>query len=431
MSAPIQAAPPACVDPLVCPGHPRGGARRPVAAASFGLLALAFSLTPHAQPVGNGFDVGGFRAYPWLDVLFNYESNYYRSNEDVERLGFLGPVATWETVFIPGIRLTALKGADAYNLSYNAHMGLVSASADDNFLDHRAAANANWDLGLRHRLRADYEFLHWHDRRGSGDPVDSSRPNFSDSPDEWQSNRVFLEYSYGALGARGRLDLRTGMLFRRYLNNNQEIRDNNRTILGGTFYAGVLPKVSLLLDVGWEGIDYTREPDAVTTLDSDEMRVYGGVTWDATAKTSGTVRLGWLGKAFDAGEREDYSDLGWQVDLQWRPRTYSTLNLTTARQPAESSSGLSDAVVVSYVDLDWIHYWRQFLRSELGVYATEDDYYGTPRQDNRYALTGGVFYQVRRWLEVGAEYRFETRDSNEPLAEYDNNVFSLSIRTAY
>jgi len=243
-----------------------------------------------AQPVGNGFDAGGFRAYPWLDVLFNYYSNYYGSNNDLESLGFLGPESKWESIVIPGIRLTGLKGADAYNLSYNARIGTVFDSSDDNFVDHRVAANANWELGLRHRLRADYEFLYWHDRRGTGSPVDSARPNFSNSPDKWQSNRLLFEYSYGAPGAKGRLDVRGGMLFRRYVNNDQEYRDNNRPIFGATLYTRVRPKLSLLFELDWEGIDYTREDQGSVTLDSDNINIYGGMTWDAPPRPAARSR---------------------------------------------------------------------------------------------------------------------------------------------
>ena len=384
-----------------------------------------------AQPIGNGFEVAGFRAYPWLDVLFNYESNYYRVEDGIGSISGLGSGGTWENIVIPGILFTALKGPDAYNLSYNARIGTVFGSSNDDFIDHRVLANANWAFGLRHRLRADYQYLRWHDRRGSGDPADGSRFNLSSHPDEWQSNSVLLEYSYGAPGARGRVDLRGGMVFRRYLNNNQEDRDNDRTLAGATFYARVRPQVSLLLETNWEGIDYVNQDPGVSTLDSTDISAYGGVTWDATAKTSGTLKLGWLGKDFDAAGREDISDFAWGAEIQWRPRTYSTVNLVTDRRPAESTTGVSDAVIISSFAADWIHYWKPYLYSDLGFLAADDDYQGTSRNDQRYVVSGGVFYQVRRWLEIGAEYRYETRTSDVPLADYTNNVFGVSLRSAY
>ncbi len=393
-----------------------------------GILVPTLSI---AQPVGSGFDLGGFRAYPWLNLLLGYETNYYHSNNQIEDLGYLGVMSTFESIVEPGIRLTALKGADSYNLSYFARIGNVFESSADDFVDQQASATANWDLGLRHRASADYQFWHWHDRRGTGSPADGSRANFSDSPDLWNSNRVRLGYSYGAPGARGRVDLAAGFLTRDYINNNQEARNNNRTPLGAIVYARIRPKVSLLFELGWENIDYTNQQAGADSLDSEQLLAYGGITWDATAKTSGTLKMGWLGKNFASEERDNISDLGWSAAIQYRPKPYSTFNLVTVRAPEESTTGLADAVVVSSVNLDWVHYWRPAIHTRFGLLGTNDDYVGEPRTDHRYNLSGGVFYQMRRWLELGLDYTYESRTSDQSLAEYTDNVFLFSVRTAY
>jgi polysaccharide biosynthesis protein VpsM len=381
--------------------------------------------------VGSGFPLGGFRAYPWLNLLMSYETNYYRSNDDIDRLGGLGVLSTWESVLEPGIRLNALRGADSYNLSYLARIGNVFSSSEDDFFDQQAVATANWDLGLRHRASLDYQYWNWHDRRGTGSPVDSSRANFSEEPDRWVSNRVTGGYSYGAPGARGRVDLLAGFRTRNYINNNQGYRDNDRTVLGATFFARVRPKVSLLLELGWEGIDYTDQQPDTLSLDSDQTIAYGGVTWDATGKTTGTVKLGWMTKDFSAQQREDVSDMGWSAQVQWRPRTYSTVNLVTERAPVETSTGGADAVVVSSLRLDWVHYWRPLVYTRFGLLGTDDDYIGESRVDHRYGASGGVFYQMRRWLELGVDYSYESRTSDESLAEYTNNIVLFSFRTVY
>jgi len=190
-----------------------------------------------------------------------------------------------------------------------------------------------------------------------------------------------------------------------------------------------MPKTSLLFELNWEDIDYVNEERGVLTLDSQEWRIYGGVTWDTTAKTSGTVKLGYVAKDFDASARADVSDFGWEIDLVWRPRTYSTLDLVTKRAPQESADGFSDAVVISSIEGKWNHSWSTFIRSTVTVFATDDDYSGSPvdRSDNRYRVGAGVFYTPMLWAELGAEYRYETRTSNEELAEYTNNVLMFTF----
>jgi hypothetical protein len=398
-----------------------------------------------AHADGEGLDVGPFKLYPQLGIDFNHESNYFRTGTDYAVLanGTLVPLdpgilSTWINVLKPGIRLSALKGPDAYNLLYEAHIGTVFESSTDNYVDQRFNANANWELGLRHRLRAEYEFLRWHDRRGTGDPSQSSRLNFGQHPDLWRSNRGDLFYSFGAPGAKGRLDLKGAYLARRYLNNNQESRDNNRTILDSTVFARVLPKTSLLFELRWEDIDYIRQGGEY--LDSQEWRAFSGVTWDATEKTTGSVKVGWLWKDFQESYLDDVSDFDWEIDLRWMPRTYSTFDLVTKRTPVETATVDSDTVIVSSVALNWVHYWKERLSTKVSGLATDDVYNGSPRVDHRYRLGAGVFYKPRRWADVGVEYRYETRTSNittqddpqvlnpRDIVEYTDNVFMFTLQ---
>ena len=400
---------------------------RTLTAAAILLTGIILAGGVFAAPIGKGIVLGdsGVRAYPWLNVDFNHEDNYFRTDGDI-----VPEKSTWINVLEPGIRLSALKGADAYNLSFLSRIGTVFDSKQDSYVDYKANADANWELGIRHRLRAEYEFLRWHDRRGSGDPGEGSRANiFWTHPDVWHSNRVKAQYSFGAPGARGRVDASAAKLLRRYQNNDQEIRDNDRTILDGTFYARIMPKTSLLFELNWQQIDYVNEDRGSLTLDSDEWRVYGGVTWDTTVKTSGTVKLGYVAKDFNASERTDVSDFGWVIELVWRPRTYSILDLVTKLEPQENPDGTSGTMVVSSIEGKWNHFWSPFISSEVSVLATDDDYAGSVdgRQDNRYQVGAGVFYTPKQWIELGAEYRYETRDSNIDLAEYTNNVLMFTF----
>ena len=88
-------------------------------------------------------------------------------------------------------------------------------------------------------------------------------------------------------------------------------------------------------------------------------------------------------------------------------------------------------MVVSAIGLDWVHYWKAYLRSKLNLMGTNDEYLGEDRVDHRYQIGAGLFFQPTRWVELGAAYRYETRTSDDPLAEYDDNVFMLTIDARY
>ncbi|RMD69471.1 MAG: hypothetical protein D6819_06870, partial [Gammaproteobacteria bacterium] len=296
---------------------------------------------------------------------------------------------------------------------------------------HRLTGTADLDISLRNRLRLQAAYLKWHDPRGSDTPIGTVRRSLeAPEPDKWHSTRYDGTYSFGAPGARGRIDLHAARLFRRYDNNDQEVRDRDTTELDGTFYFRVKPKTSLLLELGKRDIDYINQPPEAVSLDSSERRYLLGATWEATAKTTGTVKFGRIKKIFDAAEREDFSGGGWDVNITWRPRSYSTVDLLTSRKTYEQTTGVDDFVLVKDIALQWSHKWTQRLDTRLKVSLGRDDYNRSDRQDDRKAAGIELDYQLRRWLDIGLGYDRTERDSNVNEEDYQSNVFRFSLKAA-
>ena len=80
--------------------------------------------------------------------------------------------------------------------------------------------------------------------------------------------------------------------------------------------SGAYSPIPPVVESNWQTIDYTNELPGSVTLDSEEWRLYTGATWDATAKTTGSVRVGYLTKDFTASDYQDYSSIGWEANLQ-------------------------------------------------------------------------------------------------------------------
>jgi len=316
-------------------------------AAGYGsVLALSAPSGSSAK----GVRAGPFTVFPSLGLGAVYDTNYLRTPTD--------ELSTWSYVARPGLKARAQKGTDEYNLAYQATIASVSADSDYDYVDHKLGADAQWELGLRHRLSGEYQFQIGNDRPGTADPDASSRPNFRDEPDQWRLNQLGGTYSYGAPGARGRLDLKAQQSWRRYENNDQGGRDYDQTALAATFYARVRPKTSLVMEVGNTHVDYTDgDGDSLGYADQNQPRAYLGVTWEATAKTTGTAKVGYLAVDFEDSAYSDWSGIGWDIGVTWQPRTYSTLKLETSRTPQQSGE-LGDAgAIVSELTLDWTHAW--------------------------------------------------------------------------
>jgi hypothetical protein len=320
-----------------------------------------------------------------------------------------------------------------YGLTYEARASWVEEDSSDDHVNQRAAADAAFQFDLRNRFAIGVEYRDWYDRRGNYSVEDSGRQNFfDDEPDNWHEPKVDAVYQFGAPSAKGRIEIFGDYGWRRYDNNDQEFRHRNTGNIGGTFFFRAAPKTQALLEARYRRIDYVNEPPEAISLDSKETRLMGGAVWDATAKTTGALRLGWVKKKFDDSARKDSSYPTWEVSLNWKPRTYSQFGLTTSQMPYETLFADEDSVKVTTVALDWTHDWNSRLRSRLGGQYWRDEGNRNDTTDKTWAFKAGLTYSMRRWLDLGASYRYHDRDSeiSTGTGSYNNNVFMLSADAA-
>ena len=89
-----------------------------------------------------------------------------------------------------------------------------------------------------------------------------------------------------------------------------------------------------------------------------------GVTWDATAQTTGIVRVGYQRKEFDAPGQDTYTGLAWEGTIRWSPRTYSFVEFTTAQHTTEST-GFGDFTLSRVAFANWTHNWTERIQSAV------------------------------------------------------------------
>lgn len=387
---------------------PRSCARIAVLVASLGVGAAL------AQQEGPAFIAADpFLVYPGIDLGFGYDDNLY-SSEINKKSSSLLTISPW-------LRVEARPGPHRFDLSFGYTAGRYGGSGADNYEDYQLAASLHAILSQRTDLGMRLQHRHGHDPRGSTDRA------FGDSPDEYNDTGIDGTLGYGAAGARGRLEVSGGHTSRVYQTNRESTaaNDHDTGILGGTLLWRVAPKTQVLLQGEGRSIDYD-EP--TSTLDSDETRYYLGARWDATARTSGSAKIGVLKKDFRSEERQDFSTSSWEVGVRWSPLTYSVFDLNTTRQ-TEESTGLGDTIVSTRNLLTWTHSWSRRVRTQILAGWTHDDYRGegVTREDDTGSLGLRAFYQFRRWLRFGAEYTYSDRDSSDSFFDYQRNTFSITL----
>ncbi len=323
-------------------------------------------------------------------------------------------------VLNPSVRVEGKQGANVYGLDLGATSGRYHDSTADNFDDNNIGANAMLNPEARVRIGLRAEHLDTHDPRGStNDPLTTV-------PNRYRQGTLGGIFGYGVPGAQGRLEFELGGMDKHYYNNRAStaINDQDHRYGGVTFFWRVAPRTSLLAQVKRTNIDFT---DPTVRLDSTETRLLGGVTWEATAKTTGIFKIGQLKKDLKDSALNDFTGTSWEGQVRWSPLTYSMWDFSTSKTTHETTGAVGDFILSTTYSARWTHAWTSQFSTELSGSHLNDDYKGIDRSDkiNNLGLKGT--YQMRRWLSFGADYQWSKRDSNVNTADYTRNLFMLFV----
>ncbi|MDQ3026402.1 MAG: outer membrane beta-barrel protein [Pseudomonadota bacterium] len=367
-----------------------------------------------ATPSGSGpasAQVGDTPVYftPYLGAAVGRDDNLFLSNTNQKS----------STLYIvsPGFKLDARDPNKVFQLAYQGQIGRYAQSEDDNYIDHTVRAQLDTAFDRRNFLKLGFDYLRTHDPRGSSDRTISARP------DRYTLASPSITYAFGAPGAQGRAEVYYSEGRKRYLNNREVTISSDRITRegGGAFYFRVMPKTYLLGEVRRTDFSY-RLP--TSPFNSEETRYYGGVSWEATAATTGTVKVGRLEKKFDS-DSPKFTGTSWEAIVTWTPRTYSKFDFYATRTTSEST-GIGDFILSDIAGLTWTHAWSSVLNTGVDARYQRDQYKGFDRSDDIKSLGLKVGYKFRRWLTFGAEYTYTQRDSNQSVFEYDKNLYMLT-----
>ncbi|MDO6562857.1 outer membrane beta-barrel protein [Amphritea sp. 1_MG-2023] len=378
--------------------------------------ALIFTLPASATIEPAAIDAGPVKIIPMITAQVGYDDNFFSTadNEEDETI----------TVLSPSVQVVAEDGLNAYRVVYQLSDGTHQNNTADNYTDHTLSADAHIEFSQRSVLDLKAAYNKGHEARGSNDYVTSS-------PIEYDVTTASFRYMYGAPQATGRIEFYGEHLEREFTNFRTITtgRDDTEVTLGSVFYYKVMPKTSLLFEVRNKDIDYDVDPSS--SLDNNTWKYLVGATWEGTAKTTGTVKVGVSDKDFESASREDFTSASWEASVRWAPRTYSVVDISTSRSAAESS-GTGDFIDTKNYNINWNHAWNDVINSDLGLGMTSETYEGdvNGREDDTTSINVGMNYDMRRWLTFGLSYTFSDVDSNIATEDYTKNLVMLTVNAA-
>jgi hypothetical protein len=317
------------------------------------------------------------------------------------------------------VRADVKARGDTYALTYSGNYGHYLSSSANDFNEHALIATSSNRFTARSDLEAAAFYLVKQDPGGSVDRL------FTGTPDRWHGAGAIGTFGYGAPSAQGRLELDLGVTDKRYQNNLEttEAFDVSSWNVGSRFFYRIAPKTRLLAEIRYTEYDYRLSS---SPLDNSEQRYLLGATWDLTAATSGTVKLGYVTKRFKQEGLDDYAGPTAEAAVRWLPRTYSVVDVFAQYAPSDST-GTGIFTVDTSVGAKWEHQWKSyFLTRALGSYV-KSDFQGVSRTDHISRVSIGAYFDIRTWLRLGAELSHENRNSTDGTFDFSRNVVLLTI----
>lgn len=358
--------------------------------------------------------VGALKIYPVLELGEKYNDNIFE--QETVKTG------SWITTVGPVVTVVADKGANHIEASYRLSSGTYQSSHSDDYVDHFAGINIASGLTKRLDIKAWGEYSKTHDVRGTTFTGTPTGPN----KDKYHEIEAGAEVSYGV---RARIEVEGEYTSKRYDNNRARTEKRDLDTAGGRveFSFPLAQKTRGILEVRYEHLDF-KFFSATRNDDSNEQRYFAGLEWDATAKTTGSVRLGYLQKDFTNPQLSTYSQFSWELDMKWAPKSYSRWRLRSSSMPA-LPDGSDSYTLDTGGELSWEHEWASRFRHTAYIGYEKKKYQGliVPRLDKETTAGVSLDYQWFRWLAFGAGYDFTKRNSNKQDASHRQNIWSVRM----
>ena len=165
---------------------------------------------------------------------------------------------------------------------------------------------------------------------------------------------------------------------------------------------------------------------AETDLDGSDTFYLAGVTWEASNNTTGTLKLGREERDPDSAALSDFSGTTWEAEVEWRPRSYSTVTFRSI-STTEEPEGTGDFRERAQTGINWTHEWGDRFSTSIDASLGSLDFGANPRSDDIGDAFVSISYKMSRWIDLRAEYRYATVDSNLEQFEFRRNLYSVGI----
>jgi hypothetical protein len=368
------------------------------------------------------FRMGDVAVFPGLGLVVKNDSNVYRQKS---------ATASVITVLSPSVMFKADKEALTTSLAYLIDIASYSKDAADNYTDQKVLGQVDYELSSRSSLQFTPTYMIGHDDRGS-----LPGAGLGANPNKWTTLGVGGLWTYGAEEARMRTVLELGYNDRNYDNNRTVTAtnpvattgyDKTLTSVGGTAYFRMMPKTSLVLHAKNTDINYKA---SASLLDGTEQRLMAGLKWEASAQTTGEVKVGQVQKSYSTAANTTFSGSSWEGLVRWSPVSFLNVDLFSSKAPVETTLAGSKAINLSNTGVMVAYNLNDRVTLKADGSQVKEEFVGVTRSDSTDNFSVKAEYQIRSWLIGEAGYTSSTKTSNQAGADFSKAIFAVGIRSA-
>ena len=256
----------------------------------------------------------------------------------------------------------------------------------------------------------------------------------------WRHGVVSAELKFGRRENRMQIAIAGSKGEYRYLDDLDKVRERDHTGVKGTVYYNATGRTRLLLEASSTDINYISD---ASKLDNTEDRVMAGVEIGGRVQNVPGVRnsrrqlsiagsrvalkAGSIKKDMDDPSKEDYSGVGYEANVYWKPVQRSTVHLSASRLPYESIDKNQPYVIGDSLEAEWQHALTSRIQTGLNISSRDDNFSSSDRSDKLTYYGAKLTYDWKRWLDIGLSYEHSKRDSNVENAAYDNDSVTLEL----
>ncbi len=383
----------------------------------YGQATHATDSTPSILITPEGFRVEGFRVMPNVSLTESWNDNIYGTpaNEESDTISTASA----------SVKVNSDWARHRLNFDAGASADFYSSNDSEDAVDWWLGTDGRYDLSARSHALGGARVSQNHEDRSSPDSAAGAL-----DPTTYITSRAHLGFAHqfapftirvgGVVENLNFVDGSNGF--------DVDWRDRNQFSIGTRFSYLLNPQNEVFFQAATDTRDYDNEP---VGRNSDGYRLGLGLRTNRGAEFEAEGFLGHMVQDYDNIALKDVNALYYGANLKWKPVSHTRLSAGIDRAVNETTYSEAGTDASSHLDTSINGRVEHDINSKfslnLSLGYSNSDYQGVTLELDELSAGAGLRYDFDRRFYLAGGYRYSNRDANNPLYEYDRNLFYVSF----